>query len=181
LIPLTVESSTRATTPNPIAAKLVTSPGSMVISPAIVFKPGMCPPPLPKPLSFPHLFAYTDTISYLKLYLSSTPSFPYYFGDKSIVVHARNATSLTCTNFTMVNSNSSSSGSPSSTSAPVGGVAGRNPPSATSSSASVGSAGRFDTTGTNTSSPAQANSGSGHVASATRLMGAMVVVAVFLL
>jgi len=67
------------------------------------------------------------TASYLELYLSTNPSSPYYFGDKSIVIHSTNTTRLTCANFTMVSNSSMASGtspaSPSSTSPSAGGVA----------------------------------------------------------
>lgn len=45
---------------------------------------------------------------YEELYLSTTPGSPYFFGDKSMVIHARNTTRLTCANFTLVETNSSS-------------------------------------------------------------------------
>jgi len=38
----------------------------------------------------------------MELYLSTDPSSPYFFGDKSIVIHSMNTTRLTCANFTMV-------------------------------------------------------------------------------
>lgn len=59
--------------------------------------------------------------SYLDLYLSTTPGSPYFFGDKSIVIHSSNTTRLTCANFTMVASGGSSTSSsmPSSTSSPA--------------------------------------------------------------
>lgn len=44
----------------------------------------------------------TFQASYLDLYLSTTPGSPYFFGDKSIVIHSTNVTRLTCANFTMV-------------------------------------------------------------------------------
>ncbi|KAE8441299.1 hypothetical protein EG329_005529 [Mollisiaceae sp. DMI_Dod_QoI] len=60
----------------------------------------------------------TFTASYLDLYLSTTPGSPYFFGDKSIVIHTSNTTRLTCANFTMVSSsaNSTSPGMPNGTS-----------------------------------------------------------------
>jgi hypothetical protein len=42
------------------------------------------------------------TSSYLELYLSTTPGSPYFFGDKSVVIHTSNTTRLTCANFTMI-------------------------------------------------------------------------------
>lgn len=47
--------------------------------------------------------------SYLDLYLSTDPSSPYYFGDKSVVIHSTNATRLTCANFAAVASSNSTS------------------------------------------------------------------------
>jgi hypothetical protein len=40
--------------------------------------------------------------SYQELYLSTTPGSPYFFGDKSLVVHTSNTTRLTCANFVLV-------------------------------------------------------------------------------
>lgn len=59
------------------------------------------------------------TASYLELYLSSTPGSPYFFGDKSIVVHSANTTRLTCANFTLMSDATSTTGAPSSTSSTV--------------------------------------------------------------
>ncbi|KAF8852024.1 hypothetical protein BDZ45DRAFT_750026 [Acephala macrosclerotiorum] len=42
------------------------------------------------------------TASYLELYLSTDPSSPYFFGNKSVVIHTSNTTRLTCANFTMI-------------------------------------------------------------------------------
>jgi hypothetical protein len=57
--------------------------------------------------------------NYLELYLSTTPGSPYYFGDKSVVIHSSNTTRLTCANFTLVasstNTTSTSSSTPSGT------------------------------------------------------------------
>lgn len=55
--------------------------------------------------------ALTDNVShsYLELYLSTDPSSPYYFGDKSIVVHSTNTTRLTCANFVPVASGTTNS------------------------------------------------------------------------
>jgi len=57
--------------------------------------------------------------SYLDLYLSTIPGSGYFFGDKSVVIHASNTTWLTCANFTLVeggNASSTSTGSGSATS-----------------------------------------------------------------
>ncbi|CZR50370.1 related to cytosolic Cu/Zn superoxide dismutase [Phialocephala subalpina] len=56
------------------------------------------------------------TASYLELYLSTDPSSPYFFGDKSVVIHTSNTTRLTCANFTMIASSTTTttSSSPSS-------------------------------------------------------------------
>ncbi|KAI9743059.1 MAG: hypothetical protein M1818_003354 [Claussenomyces sp. TS43310] len=48
--------------------------------------------------------------SFLELYLSANASSSYYFGDKSIVIHASNTTRLTCANFQSVSSAASSPG-----------------------------------------------------------------------
>ncbi|KUJ18700.1 uncharacterized protein LY89DRAFT_774743 [Mollisia scopiformis] len=66
----------------------------------------------------------TFNSSYLELYLSTTPGSPYFFGDKSVVIHTSNTTRLTCANFAMVsstsaNSTSTMSGTATSTSAPA--------------------------------------------------------------
>ncbi len=50
----------------------------------------------------------TDTelvTTYQELYLSTTPGSPYFFGDKSLVVHTSNTTRLTCANFVLVQGN----------------------------------------------------------------------------
>lgn len=44
--------------------------------------------------------------SYTDDYLSTTPGSPYFFGDKSFVIHSSNATRLTCANFELVSSSS---------------------------------------------------------------------------
>ncbi|MCJ1245894.1 hypothetical protein MMC30_003098 [Trapelia coarctata] len=49
-----------------------------------------------------NITANTWTVSYSDLYISSDPSSPYYYGDKSIVIHTNNKTRLTCANFTRV-------------------------------------------------------------------------------
>jgi hypothetical protein len=51
----------------------------------------------------------TFTSSYLDLYLSTTPGSPYFFGDKSVVIHSSNTTRLTCANFAMVAPSSTNS------------------------------------------------------------------------
>lgn len=48
--------------------------------------------------------------SYQELYLSTTPGSPYFFGDKSLVVHRSNTTRLTCANFVLVQGNGTASG-----------------------------------------------------------------------
>jgi len=48
----------------------------------------------------------TFTIAYNEPYLSTDPSSPYFFGDKSIVIHTSNTTRLTCANFMMVGASS---------------------------------------------------------------------------
>ncbi|KAN0121884.1 Superoxide dismutase, copper/zinc binding domain containing protein [Hyaloscypha variabilis] len=50
----------------------------------------------------------TFQVSYEELYLSTTPGSPYFFGDKSVVIHSSNTTRLTCANFTLVATNSTS-------------------------------------------------------------------------
>jgi len=57
----------------------------------------------------------TFTVMFSDLYLSTDPSSAYFFGDKSFVIHSRNATRLTCANFTL---STSSSPTPSGTSSP---------------------------------------------------------------
>lgn len=52
--------------------------------------------------------------SYLDLYLSTTPGSPYFFGDKSVVVHSTNTTRLACANFTMVSATGTNGSSPTS-------------------------------------------------------------------
>jgi len=47
--------------------------------------------------------------SYLDLYLSTNASSPYFFGDKSIVIHSMNTTRLTCANFSIMAASSTSS------------------------------------------------------------------------
>ncbi|MCJ1338255.1 hypothetical protein MMC09_003541 [Bachmanniomyces sp. S44760] len=49
--------------------------------------------------------------AYLDLYLSTSPSSNAFFGNRSVVVHSSNATRLTCANFTLVATNSSSNSS----------------------------------------------------------------------
>ena len=41
----------------------------------------------------------TFQTSYTELFLSTDPASPYYFGDKSVVIHSTNTTRLTCANF----------------------------------------------------------------------------------
>jgi len=48
--------------------------------------------------------------SYQELYLSTTPGSPYFFGDKSLVVHTSNTTRLTCANFVLVQGNGTATG-----------------------------------------------------------------------
>ncbi|KAI4152271.1 MAG: hypothetical protein LQ340_003000 [Diploschistes diacapsis] len=50
--------------------------------------------------------AQTWTVSYTDNYLSTVQGSPYFFGDKSIVIHSSNATRLTCANFALVSSTS---------------------------------------------------------------------------
>lgn len=57
----------------------------------------------------------TFSAQYVDNYLSTDPSSPYFFGQKSIVIHSSNTTRLTCANFMM----GSGSGSSASASAPV--------------------------------------------------------------
>lgn len=62
--------------------------------------------------------------SYTDPYLSTIPGSEYFFGDKSIVVHATNTTRLTCANFQLVggsgsNSTNGTSGSPGSPGTPT--------------------------------------------------------------
>jgi len=54
-----------------------------------------------------NITAQVWTVSYSDLYLSTDPSSAYYFGNKAIVIHSSNATRLTCANFTMVSSGTS--------------------------------------------------------------------------
>ncbi|KAF4551525.1 Hypothetical protein D9617_13g100260 [Elsinoe fawcettii] len=49
--------------------------------------------------------------SYTDNFLSTDPSSPYFFGSKSIVIHTANTTRLTCANFALAVSNSTSPGS----------------------------------------------------------------------
>jgi len=42
------------------------------------------------------------TASYLEPYLSTNASSPYFFGDKSVVIHSMNTTRLTCANFSLM-------------------------------------------------------------------------------
>ncbi|KAF2103517.1 Cu,Zn superoxide dismutase-like protein [Rhizodiscina lignyota] len=54
--------------------------------------------------------------TYTDMFLSTDPSSPYFFGDKSIVIHSMNTTRLTCANFEMVKGGSNGTISPSSSS-----------------------------------------------------------------
>ena len=68
-----------------------------------------------------NITAQTWTVSYSDDYLSTTPGSPYFFGDKSIVIHSSNATRLTCANFVLVSAtstNGTNSTAPSSTGTP---------------------------------------------------------------
>ena len=47
-------------------------------------------------------------VTYTELYVSTDPSSPYYFGNKSIVFHTVNTTRLTCANFTMLQARTNS-------------------------------------------------------------------------
>ena len=67
-----------------------------------------------------NITATTWNVQYTDLYLSTNPSSPYYFGDKSIVIHSSNATRLTCANFVQSSSSTSNATSP----APTGGSTG---------------------------------------------------------
>lgn len=69
--------------------------------------------------------AFTDSVlySYLDLYLSTDPASPYYFGDKSLVVHSTNTTRLTCANFMSAASVTSASPTASATHAVYTGAA----------------------------------------------------------
>jgi hypothetical protein len=63
--------------------------------------------------------------SYTDLYLSTDPNSPYFFGNKSIVIHSMNTTRLTCANFAIESNSTTTSGSsstptPSSTGASSG-------------------------------------------------------------
>jgi len=49
-----------------------------------------------------NITATSWSVSYTDLYLSADPSSPYYYADKSIVIHTFNKTRLTCANFTKV-------------------------------------------------------------------------------
>jgi hypothetical protein len=49
--------------------------------------------------------------SYTDLYLSTDPNSPYFFGNKSIVIHSTNTTRLTCANFAMASNSTTTSGS----------------------------------------------------------------------
>jgi hypothetical protein len=49
--------------------------------------------------------------SFIDLYLSTDPNSPYFFGNKSIVIHSMNTTRLTCANFAMISNSTTASGS----------------------------------------------------------------------
>jgi len=73
-----------------------------------------------------NITAATFQTSYTDLFLSTNPASPYYFGNKAIVIHARNATRLTCANFVqLANSTSitSVSAMPTTATATIPGVA----------------------------------------------------------
>lgn len=62
----------------------------------------------------------TFTASYVDMYLSTDPNSPDFFGAKSIVIHTKNTTRITCANFMQMGMGASSSGSSTATgSAPV--------------------------------------------------------------
>ena len=63
----------------------------------------------------------TFSATFTDNYLSTTPGSPYYFGDKSIVIHSSNATRLTCANFQLMSgsSNTTNGTAPSGTGAPM--------------------------------------------------------------
>jgi len=50
----------------------------------------------------------TFSATYTDLYLSTDPNSSYFFGNRSIVIHSKNATRLTCANFAMGTNGSSS-------------------------------------------------------------------------
>ncbi|KAL9092527.1 MAG: hypothetical protein Q9165_004331 [Trypethelium subeluteriae] len=83
----------------------------------------------------PFIARFTDS------FLSTNPSSPAFFGDKSIVIHSSNTTRLTCANFQKVSNstgiNGTSPAQPSQTVVPY------NPGSAANSLASFGAAGVF--------------------------------------
>jgi len=56
----------------------------------------------------------TWNVSYTDLYLSTEPGSPYYFGNRSFVIHSSNATRLACGNFSQMSASNSSSGGASS-------------------------------------------------------------------
>jgi hypothetical protein len=55
-----------------------------------------------------NITAATFSATYTDPYLSTDPNSPYFFGNRSIVIHAINATRLTCANFAMGTNGSSS-------------------------------------------------------------------------
>jgi len=64
------------------------------------------------------------TANYTDLYLSTDPNSAYFFGNRSIVIHSKNSTRLTCANFAMGTNGSSSSSTPSSSPSASGTAAG---------------------------------------------------------
>jgi hypothetical protein len=79
------------------------------------------------------------TVTYNEPYLSTDPSSPYFFGDKSFVIHTSNTTRLTCASFAMVGGNSSSSSSSSSSMSSMTGTPTVAPGSGGASMSSMGS------------------------------------------
>ncbi|KAK3064715.1 hypothetical protein LTS18_004624 [Coniosporium uncinatum] len=63
----------------------------------------------------------TWNVSYTDPYLSTDPSSPYFFGNRSFVVHSSNATRLACGNFTQMSASNSTGGGSSSSGSTTGG------------------------------------------------------------
>ena len=58
-----------------------------------------------------NITATSFVAQYADLFLSTDPSSPAFFGDKSVVIHTSNATRITCANFQMVSSSGAAANS----------------------------------------------------------------------
>jgi hypothetical protein len=120
-IPQTEENITLVKMLNLRLARLETWRASMGISLEVAFLQGEILFFLPQKWS--EMILTSGWNSYIDLYLSTIPGSPYFFGDKSIVIHSTNTTRLTCANFTLMSAATSSGAMPSSTSPTFTGAA----------------------------------------------------------